>query len=279
MLAHWSLFDQIDRGRLSSGLWGVVLSSSFNFTRELSIFRLAGSLGWKLARQVKAERFRQPIAQKYDVKTAEAVAAAITSGRSYQATLDRDETAERERLLIQPPPLHGSATWPDAADLGRFFKGRDHFDSPSSILLGTFQEGGARKPARFVHWDGEGHLLTVATTRATKSVTTIIPNLLRYRGSVVVLDPRGELCHGPRPGGQSKWGRSTGSRRSMTARTRPPIIFPRDGLNPPARIRSQHKARGMAQLMFQRDPRGKDLRSGTIRSQFEAGRRGGGQVT
>lgn len=257
MPAYWWLFDQIDRGRLSSGVWGVVLSSSFNFSRELSIFRLAGSLGWKLARHVKAERLRRRIAQKYDVETGEAVAAAITSGHSYQTILDRAETAECERLLIQPPPLHGSVTLPDAADLGRFLKGRDHFDSPSSILLGTLQEGGARKPARFVHWDGEGRLLTVAPTRARKSVPTIIPNLLRYRGSVVVLDLKGELYNGPRPGEQSTWGRSTASRRSMTARTRPPIIFPRDGFNPLARIPSQHQARGLAQLMFPRDPNGR----------------------
>ncbi|MGV7219477.1 type IV secretory system conjugative DNA transfer family protein [Bradyrhizobium sp. UFLA05-112] len=125
----------------------------------------------------------------------EAVAAAVASGRSYQAFLSRAEkqaeTAERERLLIQPPPLHGSASWASAADLGRFLKERDHFDNPSSIVLAAFLEDGARQPAGFVHWDGESHLLTVAPTRAGKSVTTIIPNLLHYRGSVVVLDPQG----------------------------------------------------------------------------------------
>ncbi|WP_410052328.1 type IV secretory system conjugative DNA transfer family protein [Bradyrhizobium sp. SZCCHNRI1029] len=44
-----------------------------------------------------------------------------------------------------------------------------------------------------MHWDGDGHLLTLAPTRSGKSVTTIIPNLLRYRGSAVFLDPKGDL--------------------------------------------------------------------------------------
>ncbi|MGY8663891.1 type IV secretory system conjugative DNA transfer family protein [Bradyrhizobium sp. UFLA05-109] len=277
MLAYWWLFDQIDRGRLDSGLWGAVLGSSFIFSRELS-FRSAGGSGWKLARHVEPEQIRQRIAQQFHVEAADAVAAAIISGRSYQAILDRAETAERERLLIQPQPLHGSATWPGVADVGYFLKGRDHFDSPLSILFGTFQEGGAREPATFVHWHDEGYLLTVAPTKAKKRVTTIPPNLLHYRGSVVVFDPKGELYNGPRPGGQSTRCRSTASRRSMTARTRPPIIFFSDGFNPFARIRSLHQSRRFAQLMISRGPNGKDLPSGTIRSQFEAGRRGGGQV-
>ncbi|NJO99220.1 MAG: type IV secretory system conjugative DNA transfer family protein [Pleurocapsa sp. CRU_1_2] len=39
---------------------------------------------------------------------------------------------------------------------------------------------------------GEGHLLTVAPTGSGKGRTAIIPNLLHYKGSVVVIDPKGE---------------------------------------------------------------------------------------
>jgi type IV secretion system protein VirD4 len=39
---------------------------------------------------------------------------------------------------------------------------------------------------------GEGHLLTVAPTGAGKGVGCIIPALLRHRGPVVVVDPKGE---------------------------------------------------------------------------------------
>ncbi|MEL6989439.1 MAG: type IV secretory system conjugative DNA transfer family protein, partial [Bacteroidota bacterium] len=39
---------------------------------------------------------------------------------------------------------------------------------------------------------GEGHLLTVAPTGTGKGRTAIIPNLLHYQGSTVVIDPKGE---------------------------------------------------------------------------------------
>lgn len=43
-----------------------------------------------------------------------------------------------------------------------------------------------------IEHSGEGHLLTVAPTGSGKGRTTIIPNLLHYQGSVVVIDPKGE---------------------------------------------------------------------------------------
>jgi len=39
---------------------------------------------------------------------------------------------------------------------------------------------------------GDRHLLTVAPTRSGKGVSAIIPNLLTYAGSAVVIDPKGE---------------------------------------------------------------------------------------
>lgn len=41
---------------------------------------------------------------------------------------------------------------------------------------------------------GEGHLMTIAPTGAGKGVCAVIPNLLNYTGSVVAIDPKGELC-------------------------------------------------------------------------------------
>jgi type IV secretory pathway TraG/TraD family ATPase VirD4 len=49
-------------------------------------------------------------------------------------------------------------------------------------------------PENFVCKAADGHLLTVAATRAGKGVSLIIPNLLCYRGSAVVIDPKGENC-------------------------------------------------------------------------------------
>lgn len=40
--------------------------------------------------------------------------------------------------------------------------------------------------------EDEGHLITVAPTGAGKGVSAIIPTLLRYKGPVIVIDPKGE---------------------------------------------------------------------------------------
>ena len=43
-----------------------------------------------------------------------------------------------------------------------------------------------------IRFHGAGHLATVAPTRSGKGVGTVIPNLLAYRGPVVVVDPKAE---------------------------------------------------------------------------------------
>jgi len=244
----------------------VGVGDPFDFSKELGAFRSAvkwGRWGWKLGRQIKASRVRVEVERQYDAETAEAVAAAITSGRNPRPILEqaekrKAEQAERQAMISKPPPLHGSATWASASDLSAFLKDRSGFDTPSSILLGTFVPEGTESPAGYMHWDGDGHLLTLAPTRAGKSVTTIIPNLLRYRGSVVVLDPKGELYEAT-----SAWRAANvgpvyriapfddgGSRTAG---------FPRHGFNPLSRLRSQHQIRGLAQLMFPRDPNGQEF--------------------
>jgi len=57
-----------------------------------------------------------------------------------------------------------------------------------------------RNPKNFIGEHVNGHFLTVAPTRAGKGVSLIIPNLLCYRGSAIVIDPKAELAWitGPR---------------------------------------------------------------------------------
>ena len=43
-----------------------------------------------------------------------------------------------------------------------------------------------------IRFDKDGHVLTFAPTGAGKGVSAVMPNLLDYRGSVVVIDPKGE---------------------------------------------------------------------------------------
>ncbi|WP_166417444.1 type IV secretory system conjugative DNA transfer family protein [Cochlodiniinecator piscidefendens] len=45
---------------------------------------------------------------------------------------------------------------------------------------------------KWVSYNGDRHLLTVAPTRSGKGTTQIIPNLLTYEGSMLVIDPKGE---------------------------------------------------------------------------------------
>jgi type IV secretion system protein VirD4 len=58
---------------------------------------------------------------------------------------------------------------------------------PGRVLLGQHQ-------GRLIGPDDDRHIVTVAGTRAGKSLTVLIPNLRRYPGSVLVLDPKGELA-------------------------------------------------------------------------------------
>jgi len=43
-----------------------------------------------------------------------------------------------------------------------------------------------------VGYSGDAHIMTVAPTGSGKGATSIIPNLLQYKGSVIVIDPKGE---------------------------------------------------------------------------------------
>lgn len=230
-----------------------------NFTRRWdAVSVVKGTV--KAQRWLQARGAYDAALQEFDHETAEAVAAAVRAGRNPAAILEqaarrKREQSEREALLADPPPLHGSARWATTADLGVLLRGRQAFDDPRSLLLGTVMDAENRQAAGYLHWDAPGHLMTLAPTRTGKSITTIVPNLLRYRGSCVVLDPKGELY-----ALTSKWRATLGpvyriapfddGSNPETAR------FPRHGFNPLAQIRSQADARALAELMFPRDPRG-----------------------
>jgi type IV secretion system protein VirD4 len=63
----------------------------------------------------------------------------------------------------------------------------DEAQTPRAVLLGT----AAR---RLIGRTDDRHIITKAGSRAGKSRSVLIPNLLRYRGSIVVIDPKGELA-------------------------------------------------------------------------------------
>lgn len=51
---------------------------------------------------------------------------------------------------------------------------------------------GQRKNGDLVRFDGDGHIMVFAPTGAGKGIGFVQPNLAEYRGSMVVLDPKGE---------------------------------------------------------------------------------------
>lgn len=65
--------------------------------------------------------------------------------------------------------------------------------NPSGIfLLGKHTTGKKTPSTDFITMSGEGHALTVASTGSGKGVNVVIPNILHYEHSIVVLDPKGE---------------------------------------------------------------------------------------
>lgn len=82
------------------------------------------------------------------------------------------------------PTSFGSAKWADLAHL------RDNeVIGSAGFMLGTFREEEKTNP---LCYRGARHLMTVAPTRSGKGVSSVIPNLLAYEGSVLVIDPKGE---------------------------------------------------------------------------------------
>lgn len=223
---------------------------------ERGFAQIFKTIGWSLKanRHIRAKTARREVENLYGPEVADAVEAAIREGRNPQPIIERakrdlEARQERERQLADPPPLYGSARWPTSADLQRYLRPQHAFNDPRSILLGSFSDEGQTRPAGFVHWDGDGHLLTVAPTRTGKGKTTIIPNLLRYQGSCVVLDPKGELFEAT-----SKW-RSTLGPVYRIAPLDDGSGKPVHRFDPLSRVKRESDARAIAQQMFPPDPR------------------------
>ena len=220
-----------------------------------------GKWGLKGGKYLGARYARRQVEQLYGPEVADAVEAAIRSGRDpgpiiERAKRDLEEREERQRQLENPPPLYGSARWATSADLraipsGKMYlAGRSAFHNPSSILLGTYADDDTSAEPQFVHWDDDGHLLTIAPTRSGKAVTSIVPNLLRYRGSCVVLDPKGEHFEKT-----SQWRKSIGHEIYRIAPFDHGSGWVRHRYNPLAQVRTESDARSLAEQMFPRDPK------------------------
>jgi type IV secretion system protein VirD4 len=83
-------------------------------------------------------------------------------------------------LLNLRRPLHGAARFANTGELGRA-----GFGTSDGLLLG--RRGGA-----YLSFGGSEHVMLYAPTRSGKGVGVVIPNLLNWAGSVVVLDIKRE---------------------------------------------------------------------------------------
>lgn len=79
---------------------------------------------------------------------------------------------------VETPP---SQTWAHPWELGESWTWK-----PGRHLIGRWDD-------RLIGRDDDRHAMAIAGTRSGKSLTLLIPNLLRYPGSVLALDPKGEL--------------------------------------------------------------------------------------
>ena len=83
-------------------------------------------------------------------------------------------------LLMNQPAWYGDARWASALEIGRA-----RLQKKRGLLLG-------KKGARYLINDEPLHTLVAAPTRSGKGVGIVIPNLLSWNGSVVVLDIKKE---------------------------------------------------------------------------------------
>ena len=83
-------------------------------------------------------------------------------------------------LWARSAALHGAACFATERELRRH-----GFRSPAGIVVG-------RKRGRFLTFGGSEHVIVEAPTRSGKGVGVVIPNLLTWQGSVVVLDVKRE---------------------------------------------------------------------------------------
>ncbi|MGO9543329.1 MAG: type IV secretory system conjugative DNA transfer family protein [Rhodomicrobium sp.] len=72
------------------------------------------------------------------------------------------------------------ARWLSAAEMSG-----EQWRHEGGLLLG-------RRGGRLIGWKDDRHVMTIAGSRAGKGVSLIIPNLLLYEGSALVIDPKGE---------------------------------------------------------------------------------------
>jgi type IV secretion system protein VirD4 len=114
-----------------------------------------------------------------------------TGSNPKQTILQKESTMDNG---LTHSVLDHDANAHDDLHQSRILLGR-HISTDS--LLGFAARSGCDDPTKIgavVSDAGEGHLLAIAPTGAGKGRNVIIPNLLTYRGPVIIIDPKGEAA-------------------------------------------------------------------------------------
>ncbi|PCI85557.1 MAG: conjugal transfer protein TraG [Hyphomicrobiales bacterium] len=91
---------------------------------------------------------------------------------------------EAAKRFLEPPTTFGSSEWANKDHLNKH-----HAIGTNGFRIGNFQH---KKTPFSLCYRSDRHLLTIAPNRSGKGVSMIIPNLLKYRGSIITIDPKGE---------------------------------------------------------------------------------------
>lgn len=117
---------------------------------------------------------------------------------SGNAASQRRYSSMREKsAALSSDPVSRSFVLARLGDPAKLTSGiREGYDQSMSdwMFAGLSALFGGKKSssAEYLGWAGDGHILTVAPTRSGKGIGLVIPNLLHYPGSVLVVDPKGE---------------------------------------------------------------------------------------
>lgn len=238
-------FDDLSKMKLPSLFEGNKgASSSFGVNDATNIVKTGFSIG----RNIQARRVKNQLkARGYDPVTIASVVAAVKAGEDYEGILAVADQAQQARAKVDeirrnPPPIHGSAAWATKQELQNAnYLFADEPDTGEGILLGeTYGQS--------LYWQGESHLLTVAPTRTGKGTMQIIPNLLRYKGSAVVLDPKGELATAT-----ADWRReNVGPVYILNPFELAPFGQKTDAINPLDHVKNSQDALKLAEMIYPR---------------------------
>lgn len=106
----------------------------------------------------------------------------------------RDQQQFNE-LLANPPQIHGDARWmtrEQAEAIATRNKPQDGSAENATFYLGNAVDMANNEIHCPAVSHPPGHVLTIAATRAGKGAAQIVPNLVVYGGSMLIIDPKGE---------------------------------------------------------------------------------------